>query len=66
MFLGAMTAMYTKVFGERNTGAQYLARLIERNFATSVMRGAFEIDRRVLRLALMPVRPRERAEHQSH
>ncbi|MEL7216273.1 MAG: hypothetical protein AAGJ96_10130 [Pseudomonadota bacterium] len=56
-----MAVLFTKVFGERNTGAAYLSKLIEKNFATSLMRGEFDIDRRVLRSALQSVRPRERA-----
>ncbi|MEL6584827.1 MAG: hypothetical protein AAFQ36_13435 [Pseudomonadota bacterium] len=56
-----MTVLYTKIFGERNTGATYLAKLIEKNFATCLLRGDFDLDRRVLRRVLQSVRPRERA-----
>lgn len=55
-----MTVMYTKIFGERNTGAAYLAKLIEKNFATDLLRGGFDLDRRVLRRILQTARPRER------
>ncbi|MEM9010326.1 MAG: hypothetical protein AAGE18_03810 [Pseudomonadota bacterium] len=60
-----MTCIYTKIFGERNCGAAYLRRLVERNFATQTMHGAFDLDRRVLRLALQAVRPRDRTAHQN-
>lgn len=56
-----MSVLYTKVYGERNTGATYVSKLIERNFATCLMQGSFDIDRRVLRRALQAVLPRERS-----
>jgi hypothetical protein len=55
-----MTVMYTKIFGERNCGAQYLAKLIDKNFATDLLRGGFDLDRRVLRRVLQTARPRDR------
>jgi hypothetical protein len=59
---GQMTVLYTKIFGERNSGANYLSKLIDKNFATYQLRGDFDLDRRVLRRALQAVRPRERAD----
>jgi hypothetical protein len=56
-----MTCMFTKIFGERNTGATYLAKLVGKNFATDLMRGDFDVDRRVMRLVLQAYKPKERA-----
>lgn len=55
-----MTCLFTKVFGERNTGATYLGKLIEKNFATDNLRGEFGVDRRVMRLVLQAYKPKER------
>jgi hypothetical protein len=58
-----MTCLFTKIFGERNTGATYLGKLIEKNFATDNLRGEFGVDKRVLRLVLQTYKPKERAFH---
>ena len=58
-----MTCLFTKIFGERNTGATYLGKLIEKNFATDNLRGEFGVNRRVLRLVLQTYKPKERAFH---
>ncbi|MEM9850952.1 MAG: hypothetical protein AAF761_03030, partial [Pseudomonadota bacterium] len=55
-----MTCLFTKVFGERNTGATYLEKLVAKNFATDLLRGDFGVDRRVLRLVLQAHKPRAR------
>ncbi|MFK5998704.1 MAG: hypothetical protein QM492_11430 [Rhodobacterales bacterium] len=55
-----MTRLVTKAFGERNTGATYLGKLIDKNFATDSPRGDFGIDRRVMRLVLQAYKPKER------
>lgn len=47
-----MTCLFTKIYGERNTGATYLEKLINKNFATDILRGDFGVDKRVLRLVL--------------
>ncbi len=58
-----MTCLFTKVFGERNTGATYLGKLIDKNFATDSLRGDFGVDRRVMRLVLQSYKPKERPFH---
>ncbi len=58
-----MTCLFTKVFGERNTGATYLGKLIDKNFATDSLRGDFGVDRRVMRLVLQAYKPKERSFH---
>jgi hypothetical protein len=58
-----MTCLFTKVFGERNTGATYLGKLIDKNFATDSLRGDFGVDRRVMRLVLQTYKPKERPFH---
>lgn len=58
-----MTCLFTKVYGERNTGATYLGKLIEKNFATDKLRGEFGVDKRVMRLVLQTYKPKERAFH---
>ena len=37
----SMTCLFTKVFGARNTGATYLEKLVNKNFATDLLRGRF-------------------------
>ena len=58
-----MTCLFTKIFGERNTGATYLSKLIDKNFATDNLRGDFGVDRRVMRLVLQTYKPKERPFH---
>lgn len=58
-----MTCLFTKVFGERNTGATYLSKLVDKNFATDSLRGDFGVDRRVMRLVLQSYKPKERPFH---
>ena len=58
-----MTCLFTKVFGERNTGATYLGKLVDKNFATDSLRGDFGVDRRVMRLVLQSYKPKERPFH---
>ena len=55
-----MTCLFTKVFGERNTGATYLEKLVSKNFATDLLRGDFGVDKRVLRLVLQQHKPKLR------
>lgn len=55
-----MTCLFTKIFGERNTGATYLEKLVSKNFATDLLRGDFGVDKRVLRLVLQQHKPRLR------
>jgi hypothetical protein len=56
-----MTCLFTKIYGERNTGANYLEKLVGKNFATDVLRGDFGVDKRVLRLVLQQYKPKLRA-----
>ena len=58
-----MTCLFTKVFGERNTGATYLGKLIGKNFATDNLRGEFGVDKRVMRMVLQTYKPKERPYH---
>jgi hypothetical protein len=58
-----MTCLFTKIFGERNTGATYLSKLIDKNFATDNLRGEFGVDKRVMRMVLQSYKPKERAFH---
>lgn len=55
-----MTCLFTKIFGERNTGATYLEKLVNKNFATDLLRGDFGVDKRVLRLVLQQYKPKAR------
>ena len=55
-----MTCLFTKIYGERNTGATYLEKLINKNFATDILRGDFGVDKRVLRLVLQQHKPKLR------
>lgn len=55
-----MTCLFTKVFGARNCGATYLEKLVNKNFATDLLRGDFGVDRRVLRLVLQSHKARAR------
>jgi hypothetical protein len=55
-----MTCLFTKIYGERNTGATYLEKLVAKNFATDVLRGDFGVDKRVLRLVLQQHKPKLR------
>lgn len=55
-----MTCLFTKIYGERNTGARYLEKLVARNFATDLLRGDFGVDKRVLRMVLQQHKPRLR------
>ena len=55
-----MTCLFTKIFGERNTGATYLEKLVNKNFATDLLRGDFGVDKRVLRLVLQQHKPKVR------
>ena len=55
-----MTCLFTKIFGERNTGATYLEKLVSKNFATDLLRGDFGVDKRVLRLVLQQHKPKMR------
>ncbi len=57
-----MTALYAKIFAERNSGASWLARLVRRRFRVTVMRGEPELDRQALKEVLQEVRSQERAE----
>lgn len=60
-----MTCLFTKVFGERNTGATYLEKLVNKNFATDLLRGDFGVDNRVMRLVLQQHKPKNRAAENS-
>lgn len=55
-----MTCLFTKIYGERNTGASYLEKLVNKNFATDILRGDFGVDKRVLRLVLQQHKPKVR------
>jgi len=55
-----MTCLFTKVYGLRNTGATYLEKLVNKNFATDLLRGDFGVDKRVMRLVLQQYKPRLR------
>lgn len=55
-----MTCMFTKIFGERNTGATYLSKLVDKNFATDLLRGEFCVDKRVMRQMLQKHRAKDR------
>ena len=55
-----MTCLFTKIYGERNTGATYLEKLVNKNFATDILRGDFGVDKRVLRLVLQQHKPKLR------
>ncbi|MEM7438756.1 MAG: hypothetical protein AAF393_04090 [Pseudomonadota bacterium] len=55
-----MTCLFTKIYGERNTGATYLEKLVNKNFATDLLRGDFGVDKRVLRLVLQQHKPKLR------
>lgn len=61
-----MTCLFTKIFGERNTGATYLEKLVAKNFATDLLRGDFGVDKRVLRLVLQQHKPKLRPAESSH
>ena len=56
-----MTCLFTKVYGERNTGATYLEKLVNKNFATDLLRGDFGVDKRVMRLVLQQHKPKLRS-----
>lgn len=58
-----MTCLFTKIFGERNTGATYLGKVVDKNFATDLLRGDFGVDKRVMRLVLQAYKPKERPHH---
>lgn len=55
-----MTCLFTKVFGARNTGATFLEKLVNKNFATDLLRGDFGVDKRVMRLVLQQHKPKFR------
>lgn len=55
-----MTCLFTKIYGERNTGATYLEKVVNKNFATDLLRGDFGVDKRVLRLVLQQHKPKLR------
>lgn len=55
-----MTCLFNKIYGERNTGATYLEKLVNKNFATDILRSDFGVDKRVLRLVLQQHKPKLR------
>ena len=60
-----MTCLFTKVYGARNTGATYLEKLVNKNFATDLLRGDFGVGKRVMRLVLQQYKPRLRPQENS-
>ena len=52
-----MTCLFTQVYGERNTGATYLGKLINKNFSTDSLCGHFGVDKRVIRIVLQTYKP---------
>ncbi|SOH93987.1 hypothetical protein SAMN06273572_10312 [Monaibacterium marinum] len=61
-----MTALFVKIFAERNCGATELGRSIKRGWAVTEMRGTPELDRTALRGVLQSVPPRDRAQLHNH
>jgi hypothetical protein len=58
-----MTCLFTQVYGERNTGATYLGKLINKIFSTDSLCGNFGVDKRVIRIVLQTYKPKERPFH---
>ncbi|WP_316016086.1 hypothetical protein, partial [Roseobacter sp. HKCCA0434] len=55
-----MTALYLKIFAERNCGADRLTRLARKGWDLEVLRGHLDLPRDALREMLQTVPPRER------